>query len=126
LSVHDSLNTSATLEDSEIVLRVGWCGTCGRYLCFSTGTATSLEAQVDGTWASIDDQGLGTEPGCSDFTARLVPDDNESLGDVRVTGSFSGADQCHQALVCPVDITYTLTRSGAQVVVTRSSEPRQR
>ncbi|HEX6271728.1 MAG TPA: hypothetical protein VFZ53_01750 [Polyangiaceae bacterium] len=112
------LQPSATLESSEIVLRVGWCGTCGRALCVQTGTATALQAEVEGTWATIEEQGLGTDSNCSDFTARLVPEDDEPTGDVRITGSFAGADQCHQSLVCPVNLTYTLTRSGDQVVVT--------
>jgi hypothetical protein len=93
----------------------GWCGACGG-LCGARGAVTGLAIAPSTAWAEV----TGTRMPCgSDVVVQLKPTDGVTGGDLRVTGSIIGLDQCKNSITCPIDLTYHVVINGSTVSINR-------
>jgi hypothetical protein len=111
----------ATIEGSQIRLDFAYCGSCSstNYLCVDRGGAENLHVAVEGSWATLVDQQPASST-CSDLVVHLLPSSGVIEGDVRVTGSFYGADQCHQPVSCPLDDLFKISQGDGGVLSVRA------
>jgi len=123
-SVYAYTGLTATSDGDEIKLVFSGCDVCaGQWSCIDHGDLTALNVEVAGSWATVIGQGFA--PNCPVFTVHLRPASSTSEGQFHVTGSFSGADGCHQPVSCPIDEHFGLVRgtSGAFRIVTADQVP---
>jgi hypothetical protein len=123
-SIYAYTGLTATSDGDEIKLVFSGCDVCaGQWSCIDHGDLTALNVEVAGSWATVVGQGFA--PNCPVFTVHLRPASSTSEGQFHVTGSFSGADGCHQPVSCPIDEQLALIRgtSGAIRIETADHIP---
>jgi len=102
---------AATIEGAQIKLVFKSCDPCsGDWACINFGHLTAVHVEVEGSWATVVDEGFASP--CPVFTAHLLPASADSEGLIHVTGSFSGVDVCQEPLSCPIDKSFMFYRGS--------------
>jgi hypothetical protein len=100
-----------------VALSFQWCGCSATSACFDRGAVSTLSLAVPPELGTLE-AFSGVCSGFTHTTATIALASGATEGDVVLTGSISGQDQCHQPLTCPIDHTYHVAITGSGVEVT--------
>jgi len=112
-NVPSVFQVSATVGASTVDVKVHWCGSC-EWNCSNYGHTTDLKLEPATSWAQV--TGIDTPCG-TEMIVHLLPNPDISEGDLRLTGTFSGRNQCSEPVSCPIDSDYRVTFGDAGATV---------